>query len=150
MPAGPENRLVGGARDAPDDSGVRDLHQRRVRRVPELRVRLALAEVSDRAVVDQVERPVGPEPDADRPVDTAEAVREGLLAADVPAPEVGRVLLAGRRAVRVVGLVRRRAVERELLELELQRLTGPAEVHQLDVVSLAGLTVLGREAKVAL
>jgi len=93
---------------------VRDLDERRIRGHVELRLRVALAKVTHGAVVDQVQRLVWTEKDADRPIDAVQVVGERLIAADVGAGEITRVLLARRGATRQVRLIGLRTVEREL------------------------------------
>src|SRR5215831_10787414 len=100
------------ARDLPDDTGSRDLHERCVSRILELRVRIGAARIADRAVVDQIERAVRPEAQRRRPVDAAQAVGERLVG----------VGLADRAAVGVMRLRALRAVEREADQRQLERI----------------------------
>ena len=106
------------------------------------RARVALAEVAHRAVIDEVERAVGPEHRRVRPVDPAQRGRlhERLIV----------VFLAAWRAVGVMELIRLLAVEREPRLLEVEAIIAPAEVHQLDVVPRRGFAVLLREPEIAL
>jgi hypothetical protein len=136
---------------------MRDLDQRRVGGIDELAVGVALAEVADDAVVDDVEIPVGTEHQGHRAVDAAQRSvlgAEGLPAGGRLARDVPGHAHTGGRAVRVVHLVGGRAVVGEFLERDLERLTaadqGRAEVDELDVVTRLGFTVVGREAEVAL
>src|SRR5712664_1331929 len=134
-----------GPSDLPDHAGLGDLHQRPVSRTGEPAVRVRLAEVPHRAVVDEVQRPVGAELELERPVDAVDDPgggrgREGLVLR----------LGAGGAAVRRVPLVLRLAIEGEARERQRERFAAPAEVYQLDVVPLLRLAVPGREAEVAL
>src|SRR5215813_6017639 len=124
------------ARDLPDHPGSRDLYERRVGRILELRAGIGTAWIADRAVVDQIERAVRPEAQRRRPVDAAQPVGERLVG----------VRLAGRAAVGVVRLRSLRAVEREADERQLERIA-LGEVDQLDVVAGQGRAVLRREAE---
>src|ERR671935_3011321 len=69
---GASRHLLACPADPPDDARLRNLHERtvvpavprrraRLRLAPEHRARIALAEVAHRAVIDQVERVIGPE-----------------------------------------------------------------------------------------
>src|SRR5207253_2819922 len=133
-----------GPADLPDHAGLRNLHERTVeaaaprrrtglRLVHEPRARVALTEVAHRAVVDQVQGVVGTEHRRHWPVDAAQ--RGDLDERLIPDG------LAAGRAVGVVELIGLLAVEREPRLLEVEALTGPAEVHQLDVVARRGLAV---------
>src|SRR2546423_121886 len=145
------------AADPPDHAGLRDLHERAVvstarvrrqavlRRAMEDRARIALAEVAHRAVVDEVERVVGPEHRRYRPIYSAQrgSLDKRLV---VVLPATGR---AGR-AFRIVVLILLLAVECEARLLEPESLAFAAEVDQLDVVPCRRLAVLFREPEIAL
>src|SRR5207245_8942579 len=94
------------------------------------------------AVSDGGERGVRAEHRRVRAVDAAQRGRLDERLIVVP--------LAAGRAVAIVELVRSLAVEREPRLLEVEALTGPAEVDQLDVVPRRGLAVLLREPEIAL
>src|SRR2546426_11127808 len=84
---------------------------------------VGLAKVAHRPVIDEVGALVGPELDIYRAVDPVNPGHECLLET---------------------------VVEGEPREFELQGLTGPAEVHELDVVTRLGCAVGFREPEVAL
>src|SRR4249919_952148 len=91
------------AADLPDRARAGNLHQRRVVWILEARALIGVARVAHRAVVDEVGRAVGPEPDGGRTVDAADLQNERLLG----------LAVAPRRAVGIMPLVRLPAVERE-------------------------------------
>src|SRR6267142_2171410 len=144
----PSRSVVVVARDLPDHPGLRDLDQRPVGGAPnESAVRIGLAEVADRAVVDEVERSVGSELHLEGSVDPAQPADESLIGGCV---FPGHLVDAPGSAVRIVRLVLLAAVEGEARQRELQRLPGLAEIHQLDVMPRFRLAVPLGEAEVTL
>src|SRR6185312_13859205 len=127
------------AADLPDRAGAGNLHQRGVRTVGEARPLIGVARVAHRAVVDEIRRAVGPEPDGRRTVDAAHFHDERLLGLTV----------APRHAIaRIALLVRLPAIEREA-QLSQLRWRVPGEIHELDVVSGFRRAIRLREAEIA-
>jgi hypothetical protein len=65
--------------DLPDDTGARNLDERRIGSVRELRLGIGPAEIPYRAEVDQVEGAVRPEFAVCRSIDPLNLIRKGLL-----------------------------------------------------------------------
>src|SRR5256886_15787741 len=117
------------AADLPDHACTRDLHQRGVRRADEFRIRVAPAGITHRAVVDQVGRSVGTEPERRWPVDSVQPSGERLIDLD----------LTGGAAVRIIAVGTLRAVEGEARELQLVRIPRVGEIDELNVVAFTRL-----------
>src|SRR4030095_1927105 len=117
---GDEWRLFLG--DTPDHAGARDLHERCIGRIKELRRGLGLTEVTHGPIVHQVQRLIRAEHGGDGAVDPSESGDEGLLAF----PDTGR------RAAGDTDLVGLRAIEGKPREREGKGFTGLAEIDDLD------------------
>src|SRR5262249_8255449 len=104
--------------DSPDGPGVRDLDERGIGRILERGIGIAVTEVANGPIVDQIERSVRSKEDVCRPVDGAELVCKGLVTGELRAGQLVGILLASGRAVRQVGLVSLWAVEYQARELE--------------------------------
>src|ERR1044072_2420598 len=127
------------AADLPDRAGTRNLYQRGVGIDSKPRCRNASAEVTHRAVVDQISRPVRAELDRGRAVDASQHVGERLVG----------VHFTSRAAVRIVILAALRAIERKARHLQLVRIALAREVDELYVVAEDWVAVFGRKAEIS-